>query len=193
MGVAGIAEPATGEEVATVAGRSRSQSSKSASGDTKDGSTRARRSSPRLKRTGTRPKAKPDTSSVAEPTVTATDDVLAASNAQRALSPDMPRVAWLRSQLQNLEAQRAERLVKVAQLTLIAIVFAIFVLQNADPVGVNFLVFSLDIRLIWVIFGCAALGGLAGYLIGRPEKSLRELLPKKEEKPSRAGRHTGRV
>ena len=132
----------------------------------------------------------PDTSSIAEPTVTATDEVMTASNAQRALSPDMPRVAWLRTQLQNLEAKRAERLVKIVQLALIAVVFAIFVLQNADPVDVNFLIFSVNIALIWVIFGCAALGGVAGYLIGRPEKSLRDLLPQKEKKPSRAERRT---
>jgi uncharacterized integral membrane protein len=140
------------------------------------------------KRPGARPKARPDTSSVAEPTVTATDEVMAASNAQRALNPDMPRVAWLRSQLQKLEAQRAERLVKVAQLTLIAVVFILFVLQNADPVDVNFLIFSLNIRLIWVIFGCGVLGGAAGYLIGRPEKSLRDLLPEKPKKSRPASR-----
>ncbi|HEV8626901.1 MAG TPA: LapA family protein [Acidimicrobiia bacterium] len=160
------------------------------SGTSKSQSQSSRNRSMRLRRAGTRPRAKPDTSSIAEPTVTATDDVLAASNAQRALNPDMPRVAWLRTQLQNLEAQRAERLVKVAQLTLIAIVFIIFVLQNADPVNVHLLVFSADIRLIWVIFACALLGGVAGYLIGRPEKSLRALLPQKEKKQGRAGRRT---
>lgn len=133
-------------------------------------------------RAGTRPKAKVDTSSIAEPTVTATDEVLAASNAQKALSPDMPRVAWLRTQLQNLEAERAERLMKVGQLTLIAIVFITFVLQNADGVNVTFLLFSLNIRLIWVIVGCGLLGGIAGYLIGRPDKSLRALLPEKEKR-----------
>ena len=171
-------------------GSSQSDSSGGGSGGSRGRTPRARRPSARSKRAGTRPKAKPDTSSIAEPTVTATDEVLAASNAQRALSPDMPRVAWLRTQLQNLEARRAERLVKIVQLSLIAVVFAIFVLQNADPVDVNFLIFSLNIRLIWVIFGCAALGGVAGYLIGRPEKSLRDLLPQKEKKPSRAGRRT---
>jgi uncharacterized integral membrane protein len=141
-------------------------------------------------RAGTRPKPKPE--SIAEPTVTATDDVLAASNAQKALSADMPRVAWLRTQLQNLEAQRAERLMKVGQLTLIAIIFITFVLQNAQGVNVHFLLFSLNIRLIWVIFGCGLLGGVAGYLIGRPEKSLRALLPQKE-KPGRTtpGRTAG--
>ena len=162
-------------------------------GDTNGTGSRSPRNPTRSRRAGTRPKAKPDTTSIAEPTVTATDDVLAASNAKRALRPDMPRVAWLRTQLQNLEAQRAERLVKVAQLALIAVVFTIFVLQNADPVDVNFLIFSLNIRLIWVIFGCAALGGVAGYLIGRPEKSLRDLLPEKVKKPSRNRRRTAKV
>ena len=173
--------------------RTKGQTGSGGASETDANGSRSPRNPTRSRRAGTRPKAKPDTSSIAEPTVTATDDVLAASNAKRALSPDMPRVAWLRTQLQNLEAQRAERLVKVAQLTLIAVIFAIFVLQNADPVDVNFLIFSLNIRLIWVIFGCAALGGVAGYLIGRPEKSLRDLLPQKEKKPSRAGRRTSRT
>ena len=178
-----------------MAGRSRSQSSGTGSGagNPKGSTPRARRTSAGSKRAGTRPKPKPDTSSIAEPTVTATDEVLAARHAQRALSPDMGRVAWLRTQLQQLEAQRAERLVKIVQLTLIAVVFAVFVLQNADPVDVSVLIFSLNIALIWVIFGCAALGGVAGYLIGRPEKSLRDLLPQKEKKPSRAERRTARA
>ena len=168
-----------------------SRSRRKSQGSTGGATARARVNSVRSKaRAATRPKAKPDTSSIAEPTVTATDEVLAASNAQQALNPDMPRVAWLRTQLQNLEAQRAERLMKVAQLTLIAIVFITFVLQNADAVNVHFLLFSLNIRLIWVIFGCALLGGAAGYVIARPEKSLRALLPQKEKKPGRAGRRT---
>jgi uncharacterized integral membrane protein len=123
-----------------------------------------------------------------EPTATvpADDSVMAASNARRALNPDMPRVAWLRTQLQQMEDRQRERLLKVGQLTLIAIVFITFVLQNAQGVNVHFLLFSLNIRLIWVIFGCAVLGGFAGYLIGRPDKSLRSLLPQKEKRPGRA-------
>ena len=123
------------------------------------------------------------TASVAEPTMTvpADDAVLAASNTTRALSPDMPRVAWLRTQLHEMEAQQRERLVKVAQLMAIAIVFITFVLQNAQGVDVHFLLFALNIRLIWVIFGCGLLGGVAGYLIGRPDRSLRALLPQKEK------------
>jgi uncharacterized integral membrane protein len=168
------------------AGRRTSEASAAAT------TARARIAAARSRTRAGRPKTKPDLS-IAEPTVTATDDVLAASNAKRALSPDMPRVAWLRSQLQTLEAHRAERLVKVAQLTLIAIIFITFVLQNAQPVNVHFLLFSVNVRLIWVIFGCGLLGGVGGYLIGRPEKSLRALLPQKEKKPARAGSRTARA
>jgi uncharacterized integral membrane protein len=126
--------------------------------------------------------------SIGEPTATvpADDSVLAAANARRALSPDMPRVAWLRTQLQQMEARQRERLVKTVQLTVIAIIFITFVLQNAQPVNVHFLFFSLDIRLIWVIFGCGVLGAAAGYLVGRPDKSLRALLPRREDKKAPA-------
>jgi uncharacterized integral membrane protein len=132
-------------------------------------------------------RAKKDVIPIVDPSVPADDSVLAATNAQRALSPDMPRVAWLRSQLMQMEQRQRDRLIKVAQLTAIAIIFITFVLQNAQGVNVHLLLFSVNIRLIWVIFGCALLGGVAGYLIGRPDKSLRALLPQKQRKPA-AGR-----
>jgi uncharacterized integral membrane protein len=170
-------------------GRARTSEASAAGATARARIAAARRST--AKRAGTRRNTAKAEASIAEPTVTATDEVMAASNAQKALSPDMPRVAWLRTQLQNLEARRTERLMKVGQLTLIAIIFITFVLQNAQPVNVHFLLFSLNIRLIWVIFGCGLLGGVAGYLIGRPGKSLRALLPQKE-KPARA-RKTARA
>ena len=170
-------------------GRARTSEASAAGATARARIAAARRSG--AKRAGTRPNNAKADASIAEPTVTATDEVMAASNAQKALNPDMPRVAWLRTQLQNIEAQRAERLMKVGQLALIAIIFITFVLQNAQPVNVHFLLFSLNIRLIWVIFGCGVLGGVAGYLIGRPDKSLRALLPQKE-KPAR-GRKAART
>ena len=136
-------------------------------------------------------RAKRDDIPIVEPTtVPADDSVLAATNAQRALSPDMPRVAWLRTQFMQMEQRQRDRLMKVAQLTVIAIVFITFVLQNATGVNVHFLFFSLNIRLIWVIFGCAVLGGAAGYLIGRPDKSLRALFPQKPPKKQPTSRPT---
>jgi uncharacterized integral membrane protein len=139
-------------------------------------------------RTRATSQAKKDDIPIVEPiveasvTVPADDETLAASNARRALSPDMARVAWLRTQLNQMDARQRDRLIKVAQLTLIAIVFITFVLQNAQPVNVHLLLFSVNIRLIWVIFGCALLGGAAGYVIGRPDKNLRALLPQKDKK-----------
>jgi uncharacterized integral membrane protein len=138
-------------------------------------------------------RAKKDDIPIVDPSVPADDSVLAATNAQRALSPDMPRVAWLRSQLMQMEQRQRDRLVKVAQLTAIAIIFITFVLQNAQGVNVHLLLFSVNIRLIWVIFGCALLGGVAGYLIGRPDKSLRALLPQKQRKPDGGRRGTTAV
>jgi uncharacterized integral membrane protein len=144
---------------------------------------RARISSARSRGRSAPRRSAQDDIPIVDPTVPADDSVLAATNAQRALSPDMSRVAWLRTQLTQMEQRQRDRLVKVAQLTLIAIVFITFVLQNAQGVNVHFLLFSVNIRLIWVIFGCAVLGGAAGYLIGRPDKSLRALLPQKQPKP----------
>lgn len=154
------------------------------------GTARARLAPSRATRSKKRPTdtRRVDDMPLGEPTATvpADDSVLAATNARRALNPDMPRVAWIRAQLQQMEDRQRERLLKVALLTLIAIVFITFVLQNAQGVNVHFLLFSLNIRLIWVIFGCALLGGFAGYLIGRPDKSLRSLMPQKEKRPARA-------
>ncbi|HEV7687879.1 MAG TPA: LapA family protein [Acidimicrobiia bacterium] len=153
---------------------------------------RARINSARARgRAASRPKK--DDIPIVDPSVPADDSVLAATNAQRALSPDMPRVAWLRSQLMQMEQRQRDRLVKVAQLTAIAIIFITFVLQNAQGVNVHLLLFSVNIRLIWVIFGCALLGGVAGYLIGRPDKSLRALLPQKQRKPDAGRRGTTAV
>lgn len=158
---------------------------------------RARLATSRAARSKKRPTdtRRVDDMPLGEPTTTvpADDSVLAATNARRALNPDMPRVAWLRSQLQQMEDRQRERLLKAGQLTLIAIVFITFVLQNAQGVNVHFLLFAVNIRLIWVIFGCALLGGFAGYLIGRPDKSLRSLMPQKEKRAARAANRTART
>jgi uncharacterized integral membrane protein len=50
---------------------------------------------------------------------------------------------------------------------LLAVLFGIFVAQNADPVRVDFLFFSASIRLIWVFLICAALGVAIDRLLQR--------------------------
>jgi uncharacterized integral membrane protein len=171
---------------ASNARRSTRTSDASAAGAT----ARARIASARSKARPAASRAKQDDIPIVDPTLPADDSVLAGTNAQRALSPDMPRLAWLRTQLMQMEQRQRDRLIKVAQLTVIAIVFITFVLQNAQGVNVHLLLFSVNIRLIWVIFGCAVLGGAAGYVIGRPDKSLRALLPQKQPKPPTTRRPT---
>jgi len=71
-------------------------------------------------------------------------------------------------QLKALQHQRQERLVKVAVALAIVVILIIFVIANSDPVKVNFVFVTRHPRLIWVMIACAVLGGVAGYLIGRP-------------------------
>jgi uncharacterized integral membrane protein len=46
----------------------------------------------------------------------------------------------------------------------------VFVLQNAGPVAIRFFFTTAHPKLLWVLVGCALLGGVAGYLVGRPGK-----------------------
>lgn len=50
---------------------------------------------------------------------------------------------------------------------ILAIVFGIFIAQNADPVDVQFVFFSARVRLIWVFLVCAVLGAVIDRLLQR--------------------------
>lgn len=49
----------------------------------------------------------------------------------------------------------------------IVILLLAFVLSNRDTVNVDFLVFDINVALIWVLVGQAVLGGIVGFLLGR--------------------------
>jgi uncharacterized integral membrane protein len=74
--------------------------------------------------------------------------------------------------LAKLQAARRSKVIKAAILTVIALILITFVLQNAQPVGVQLLAWTVSIRLIWVIVAAAVLGALGGYLVGRPDRRL---------------------
>ena len=86
-------------------------------------------------------------------------------------------------QLKALQHQRQERLVKVAVALAIVVILIIFVIANSQPVKVNFVFVSRHPRLIWVMFACALLGGIAGYLIGKPGRQVRVSRRRKEPRP----------
>jgi uncharacterized integral membrane protein len=54
----------------------------------------------------------------------------------------------------------------------LAILFGVFIAQNADETPIDFLFFSLHIRLIWIFLICAVLGAVIDRLLQR-----RGLLP----------------
>jgi uncharacterized integral membrane protein len=100
----------------------------------------------------------PDRASASEP-----QD--AASVAARARADD--------DQLKHLERERRARVAKVVSLLAIVVVLMLFILWNSQAVKVSFVFASGHPPLIWVMLTCAVLGGLAGYLIGKPGKQIR--------------------
>ncbi|SRR5712692_6757956 len=75
--------------------------------------------------------------------------------------------------LQRLERERRARLTKALVGLALVIVLIVFVVANSQPVQVNFVFLTRHPRLIWVMVACAVLGGIVGYLLGRPGKQLR--------------------
>ena len=74
--------------------------------------------------------------------------------------------------LDHLRRQRQGRLAKVIVALTLIVLLIIFIIANSQPVKVNFVFVSRHPRLIWVMLGCAVVGGIAGYLIGRPGRQL---------------------
>ena len=74
---------------------------------------------------------------------------------------------------------RRGRFVKVLIALVLIVLFIVFVTSNARETKVSFVFFKSDIALIWVMFGCAVVGGIVGYLIGKPGRQLlRDKKPK---------------
>src|SRR5687768_9047678 len=72
--------------------------------------------------------------------------------------------------------------IKVGLGFFLLVVFILFVIQNSDPVRVNFVFFRAQIRLIWVFLACAVIGGLIAWLIGRPRRRAMKRLVEELER-----------
>ena len=86
-------------------------------------------------------------------------------------------------QLSAIHRARQARVAKVLVAAAIVVLLVIFIIDNAQPVKVNFVFLSRHPRLIWVMFVCAGLGGIAGYLIGKPGRQVLSSRRRKERKP----------
>ncbi|MDH3225694.1 MAG: LapA family protein [Thermoleophilia bacterium] len=67
----------------------------------------------------------------------------------------------------SLEARQQKHLRILGFLVLISILVLLFILQNSDPVELNFIVFSFQTSLIWLIVLTYIAGALSGHLVTR--------------------------
>ena len=88
-------------------------------------------------------------------------------------------------ELAALRRIREARVAKTLAVLAIVVVLVIFVIANSQPVKVNFVLVTRHPRLIWVMFACAVLGGIAGFLIGKPGKQVRAGRRRKDEQKRR--------
>jgi uncharacterized integral membrane protein len=75
---------------------------------------------------------------------------------------------------------------KVLAALVVVILFVTFVIANSQGVEVDFVFVTRRPPLIWVMLACTVLGGIAGYVIGRPGKELRRLRRPKDRSDDRS-------
>jgi uncharacterized integral membrane protein len=78
-----------------------------------------------------------------------------------------------RDELEAIDRERRRRVRALLVAAGILVLLAVFVLRNSQRVPVDFVFFRREARLIWVMATCALLGGVVGYLAGRPPRRLR--------------------
>jgi uncharacterized integral membrane protein len=96
--------------------------------------------------------------------------------------PPDPTLQHDRDHLRELQRARQRRVAKLLVALLISIVLIVFIIKNSERVPIHYVFFTANNRLIWVMLACAILGGIVGYLIGRPGKQVR-FRHRQEQKP----------
>jgi uncharacterized integral membrane protein len=81
----------------------------------------------------------------------------------------------------QLQRERQARVAKVLVGLFILGILIAFIVANGHSVKVNFVFVTRKPPLIWVMFSCAVLGGILGYLVGKPGKQVRLHRRGKEE------------
>lgn len=87
--------------------------------------------------------------------------------------PEDPRHADDRERMRELQHHRQTRAAKSIVLLGIITILVLFIVWNAHKVPVSFVFATSDIGLIWVMLACAVLGGIVGFIIGRPGRAFR--------------------
>jgi uncharacterized integral membrane protein len=75
--------------------------------------------------------------------------------------------------MRELQHHRQTRAAKAVVLVALITILVLFIVWNAHQVKVSFVFFTSGIGLIWVMLACALLGGIVGFIIGRPGRAFR--------------------
>ncbi|HEU5003371.1 MAG TPA: LapA family protein [Actinomycetota bacterium] len=94
------------------------------------------------------------------------------SHSGRGGDPGIPPIggAPTPSERSSIAKGRGGKAVAAAILVILAI---IFVIGNLNRVRVNFIITSGHPRMIWLIVGCLLIGGITGFMLGRPARARR--------------------
>jgi len=87
--------------------------------------------------------------------------------------PEDPRTQEDQDRLHQLQRHRQARAVKVVVVLGALVVLVLFIVWNSQRVPVNYVFFKAHNRLIWVMLACSILGGIIGFIVGRPGKAFR--------------------
>jgi len=86
--------------------------------------------------------------------------------------PEDPRSVEDRDRLHQLQRHRQARVAKAILFLGILAILILFIVWNSQRVPVNYVFFKAHNRLIWVMLVCALLGGIIGFIVGRPGRTF---------------------
>jgi len=87
--------------------------------------------------------------------------------------PGSPEAQADQRHMDQLRRARQARVGKFIVVFAILVILIVFIVANAKPVRVSYVFVTGHPKLIWVMLFCTVLGGIAGYLLGRPGKQFR--------------------
>ena len=87
--------------------------------------------------------------------------------------PEDARARDDRERLQQLQRHRQARAAKGIVLVAVLTILLLFIVWNAHTVDVSFVFGTAHVGLIWVMLVCAVLGGIVGFIVGRPGRTFR--------------------
>ena len=86
--------------------------------------------------------------------------------------PEDPRNRDDEERLRQLQRHRQTRAAKTIVLLAVLTILLLFIVWNAHDVDVSFVFGDAKVGLIWVMLACTILGGIVGFIIGRPGRAF---------------------